>query len=239
MRDQRTILLDDFPPPSGDGEPPLGEQVVERLASTVRTVYCACYREKQGDPTYGQAEMPQWDGGEDQFGRRCKRIWPDIARRIVEIGAEPISFVRAQFWVRGQDTRPPPPNYLLSDAALARYRTYLAQAAFDAQREYERGLRTVQGEVLLVTRGLGWEYQRALRYVLLNITTVQVSALYRYVLAAREELRDVAQRFHDQALLQYVFQLDMFDAALGDLIPDSLRQEGRTLREQILGGTVT
>jgi hypothetical protein len=228
---ERGIWLD--PPEPVPVEPP-HDPLVAATAEAVRALYVANYREFRGDPHYGREPIPQWDGGENQFGRRCQPIWPKIAKKFVEIGADPISFIRALFWNRGADNKPFAPTYLLSTEAVARYRTYQLQVTEDARNDCQRDLQTVQGEVRFVMRGLSWEYQRALRYVLLN-KTIRVSTIVRYCLAAKEGLHEVTARFHDQALLQYVFQQDILNVACGELIPASFRQEGEQARRRILG----
>jgi len=202
----------------------------------VRLIYVNCYREFTGSNTYGAEPMTHWDGGVNPLGTRRQNIWPRIAAHLVSHGLEPFSFIRAQFWSRTKTTRPPPPNYLLSSEALTRYRTYQEQGVSNARKDYETHLLMVQGEVLLMTRGLGWEYQRALRYALFNVSTVTASPLFRYCLAFLEGLADVAAHFHDQALLTYVFQKELLDAAWAEKIPAPLRQEGEGLRQRILGG---
>ncbi len=230
---ERAIWLDAAVPtpeePTATRDP-----IVAATAEMVRALYVANYREFRGDPHYAREPIPQWDGGENQFGRRCQPIWPKIAKKFVEMGVDPISFIRALFWNHGADSKPFAPTYLLSTEAVARYRTYQQQAAEDARNDCQRDLLTVQGEVCVVMRGLSWEYARALRYVLLN-KTVRVSAIVRYCLAAREGLHEVTTHFHDQALLQYVFQQEIINAACGDLVPASFRQEGEQARQRILG----
>lgn len=229
-REQRSIQLDPCP------DPPVGNQFVDQLAPLVRSIYTGCYREFTGKNNY-VADHPAWDGGEDSFGRRCRPIWPKIAETIVRLGVDPVAFIRAQFWCRRNDSRPPPPTYLLSDEAAARYGAYLQQAPAAARREYDAALATIQCEVLLLTANLGESYRNAIHYTLRNVTTVRASALIRYCLSVIENLPDLMQLFHDQALLQYVFQQEIIDAAFGERIPAVLREECVQLRAQILGRT--
>jgi hypothetical protein len=235
-REHRAIDLD--PTLAGTAEPVPENGITEQLGRYVRSVYIGCYREYTGKFEYGLTHMASWDGGEDSFGRRHRPVWPKIAEKIIHLGVDPILFIRGQFWCRRDDTRPPLPTYLLSDEAEARYRAYLQQAPAVAQTEYEADLRMVQTEVLLLTSRLGWEYKRALRYALSSVVTVQASALFRFCLAAAEGLWDLAQHFHDQALLQYVFQQEVLDVAWGARIPLALREECLRLRAAILGRAI-
>ncbi len=225
---ERSIELSD----ARDGSPEISPEL---LADYVRTIYVGCYREFTGKMSYGQERMNTWDGGEDNFGKRHQAIWPRIATAILRQNSDPVGFIRAQFWCRRNDSRPPAPSYLLSQEATARYGAYLQQAPLAARREYEMGMRTIQGEVLLLTTGPGWEYLEALRYVLRSTVTVRVPTLIRYCLAANNGLTGLAAYFHDQALLQYVFQQEIIDEAWGIHIPAALRAESIQLRSRLLG----
>jgi hypothetical protein len=235
MRNERSIDLDPVADEPAEVVAP-ADASADRLSQYVRTIYIGCYREFTGKMDYGHEPMPSWDGGETAFGRNCRPIWPRIAERILAIGADPANFIRAQFWSRYGNTRPPSPTYLLSSEAEARYGVYLRQAPAYARRAHDADLRSIQTEILLLVSELGWDNRRAVRYALLNRLPVQASALSRYCLAVSENLPEVAVHFHDQALLQYVFQQDVIDVAWGAHIPPSLREESVRLRAQILGG---
>jgi hypothetical protein len=209
------------------------------VLSTCDTIYVGCYREFTG-------KMPitvtsRWRAG---MGARTasagiamvvsgraslRRFWHPWASIPCRLYPRTV-LVRDRLRVR------PAPTYLLSAEAAARYGAYLQQAPAIARKDYEADLRTVQAEVLLLTSQLHWEYKRAVHYALRNIVTVRASALFRYCFAMAEQLWDVAQHFHDQALLQYVFQQEVLDVAWGAHIPSLLREEGLRLRSQILGG---
>lgn len=233
MQETRFLDLGDEP---GGGDAPL-VAISQHLVEHLREIYILCYREATGKNDYGRGAMPQWDGGEDSFGKRHRPIWPKVAAKIIEYGVDPLDFVRAQFWVNGPSTKPPPPTYLLSEEAIARYGAYRRQATNEACQEFDRGLSEVQGEVVLLTGGeLRWEYSRALRQVLLRSRTgCSASALFRYCLASSEGLADVCSHFYASALVQYVFRKDVYDAVWGARIPEGLRLEATRLRRRLLG----
>lgn len=236
----RSIQIDpiDFPvvTPGADAQPQRDRLQLcrEAMPLYIRRIYILSYRVHQGSEEYGKQPMPQWDGGEDQFGRRHNAIWPKIARRIVELGADPVAFVQAQFWAQ-KDGRPPAPTYLLSTEAATRYQKFQQEAREEVRRSYDADLFSVKRFFLPIMQRLNWDQARATRYALFNVTQVFATALFRYCLATSEGLTDVAEYFHNTALLQYVFQREIYDAAWGDKIPAGLRHEGDDLRARIMG----
>jgi len=208
------------------------DPVLEALAKQVRSLYCTCMREYTGDGSYGTRVMPQWDGdAEGTSGARTTSVWPRIAHCILQADADPYQFIRAQFY-SCKLTRPPSPNTLYNDAAVEKYEGFREQAKKEIQRRVESDDNQVTVHTLPLTRNLGWPYQKALDYVLRD-TSVRISPLLRYCHAVAAEL-SAGEEYQQGALLQYVFQVNDYDAVLQQRIPTDLRVAANSYRSRFV-----
>lgn len=206
-------------------------QLIERMSRQVRMIYVLCRREVSGNNSYGRDKMAAWDGGEDKFGTTRRPIWPRVAQTILAIGADPVEFIRAQFWAKQRMTgKPPAPNYLLSPEAHARWDEYRTYARDTVRRRLKADENAIRNGVQPLMLLLGWPRQDAYRYVVRDTRGVSASALYRYAVTLREGLAEDSAGIHDAALLQYVFQRDLYDTEWGGIVPDALRVEATALR---------
>ena len=231
---ERVIDLDgpaENSPPPGDPIPPSLRQM-DLLTEAVRAIYIGCRRELTGAVDYGVNPMPQWDGGEDQFGVVRSAIWPRIASVIVRLEADPIEFIRAQFWAK-RDEKTPKPNYLLSPEAATRWEEYRSKAQRDIKNQLNSDYHAVNTLFYSLTSILKWADDRALRYALLDTVRVNASALYRCCLATAGGFDDIVSIFWDRAVLQYVFQQRLYDEIWGDFVPGSLQMEANQLRSRL------
>lgn len=209
------------------------QAVRERLAVQVREIYCVCVREITGDSSYGVRPMPQWDGGENRFGTTRKPVWPKIVDTVIEIEADPVQFIRAQFKFVTNPSRYPAPNKLYNkDAKLcwARYRETIKSTI---QGEIESDLNQVTINMVSLVEGLNWTNRQALNYVLRDFTVCTVSPLVRFCLARAAEL-PIAATFKEHALLQYMFQMTEYDACIQN-IPEDFKGEAKALRRKLVG----
>lgn len=208
---------------------------VDMIAAMVRELYMACAREVTGSPTYGTREIPRWDGGEDRFGTQHQPVWPRIARFMLQHRVHPLYFIRAQFWSTKPGRRMPMPNQFYNDQALENYHRFLATRTPEALRAIaESEKRAVYGVATPFVETLGWDWKKAIRYALGDLAAIGVSALTRFCVAAQTELPDVAERCRDRALLQYLWESDVYNAVWGDQIPEDFRQEAEELRALLL-----
>jgi hypothetical protein len=208
--------------------------LIDRMAKQVRMIYILCRREMFGDPSYGRSKMASWDGGENQFGTKRRPIWPKIAQAILAMGADPMEFTRAQFWAKQRmSNKPPAPNYLLSPEAQARWDEYQTYARDSVRRRLKADENAIRNGVQPLMIVLGWPRQEAYKYVVRDTRRVSASALYRYVVTLREGLLEDSSSIHDAALLQYVFQRDLYDAEWKGIVPDALRAEATALRTRL------
>lgn len=209
-------------------------QQLASLAEQVRTVYCLCFRDVTGQRNYGDSPIPRWDGDSEGIsGRRSTPVWPKIAETIVRCGADPVQFVRSQFY-DGKRARPPYPNQMYSDEAVARWEAFRETAKRNLSQRLTSDLNQIQISVLPLTANLGWDYRRALDYALKS-PTCGASPLIRYCVAVKEAL-PVASEFRERALLQYVFQLDDYDDLIANQIPPELRDDALAIRRRLLSG---
>lgn len=233
-REQRVIQIDPtFFPETGAILAPMTPVAScrDRMEQLVRDIYIA-QRKEAGDDGYGDREMARWDGGEDAYGVNHQRIWPRLVAHLANLGASPIEYIVAQFHKARRD-RLPLPNQMFSDAAVERWRTYRQTVAGDLRRQLTWELDSVNGKVLTLQSGLKWQRERAVRYALLNTREVQATALLRYCLAIDFGMPDIAERYHEQALVEYTFQKQAFDESWQTCIPQVLKEEGQRFLAQL------
>ena len=233
-REERAITLHEAGK-NGDVSQSVSRQEMDRLMSLrIRTIYCMCYRQLKGDPNYGTNPIPRWDGTNgdtDKFGKRYKPVWPKIANAVLQCGADPVSYIKAQF--RGAiPTKPPLPNTFYNEKAVAKWEDYRIVAKRELEAKISSDLNQIKVHVLPLTANLGWAYEQALNYALRN-QACGASYLVRYCAATAAGL-DVAQQFREQALVQYVFQITDYDELLGDQIPKELRDTALSIHSRLV-----
>lgn len=235
MRELRSIQLSEPSPQPDDenddngAESPLSRQL-ELLAANIRQIYILCRRERS-QSNYTPTE--HWDGGVTRWSANRRPIWPSLAAWFLEHGYEPQSYIKAQFWALPAD-KPPSPNTLMSEAAVERYQCYVRDIVKDLRFRFNYEMSVIRVETLPLRHALRWDHPRALRWALSNTTTVQASALVRYCLANEYAWDDLCARFHDAALLQYVFQRHAIDEAWpAGVVPEPLKEEARVLAERL------
>ena len=206
---------------------------LEGMTALVRALYIDTRRLHNNERDYGHSPIPQWDGGVDDFGKQCRPVWPRLARRIVELGADPQRFIAAQFWAMS-GRRTPMPNQMYNDVAVKNYEQFITNIEGELTRQYSIELRSITTAMVSVRSRLKWSYDKAMSYALDNMSRVQASALTRYVVAHDAGLEDIATYYHDAALRQYTFQQEAYDAAWGDRIHTEFRREGTELRANML-----
>lgn len=209
------------------------DDMLERVATIVKTVYILCAREVTGNPTYGAQAVRHWDGGEDCWGTRRRPVWPRIAAHIIRLGASPFDYVRAQFG-GSKDGKVPLPNTFLNAAAVQRYRDYQRVVPDRLRLSLDRELKSIRWCAASMMEGLGWDRVAALDFAVQDQATVRATALVRYCVAVQEGLTEVAAWLREQALLEYLCQADMIDTAWGFCVPEELRVEARTIRDRLL-----
>lgn len=203
------------------------------LANQIRSLYCICAREINGDPSYGTTHMLAWDGDPTGIsGRKTPNWWLRIATKVLAIQADPVQFVRAQFYAT-RTASLPKPNTFVSDLAVTKYEAFKQQARSDLEHQIASDLNQIQIHLLPFTVNLRWEYAKALDYTLRN-QQCGASPLVRYCVAVENNL-PVASDFRERALVQYMFQMSSYDDVLRNRIPSELKTEAQQLMSSIAG----
>ena len=236
MPSEHRVFTFDGPDSTPEVEAPVCTQYTQRkalLANQIRSLYCICVREMTGTVDYGTTHMLAWDGDPTgKSGKKTKPYWPKIAEHVLRLQADPVQYVRAQFYA-AKTAKPPLPNMFIGELAVAKYEAFKVQARSDLEHQIASDLNQIQIHLLPFTVNLGWEYARALDYTLRN-PQCGASALVRYCFAVESNL-PVAADFRERALVQYMFQMADYDDVLRDRIPSELKTEARQLTSSIVG----
>lgn len=211
--------------------------ITEMLASHVRDMYIMerrAWTEARTGITDEYMPGPFWDGGKKQRdGTMTKPVWPGIALFLIEndIGNY-ATFVHAQFAARNRKGHPPTPLQLKGNVAIQNWKKYahgpeehikMIQRAFERQKQVARA--NIARETQNTPNLSRVEIQE---YVLLS-ETLELTALFRYCLAISEKLVDVARRYHQAALVQYVLDRRSYDQIWQDWIPAGLAKAADNL----------
>lgn len=231
-RRRRVIEIDDAPTPEPERAADADVQRIDKLAELIRELFCSMVRDFTTSADYGKEKMPNWDGGKDRWGKNHRPVWPRLAKHILRLQADPMAYLKAQFNY-ATPGRSPAPNTLMSDRAVARYHNYIADAKELLARDLRFDVKSVKTRAKLLEHGLNWDFAKAMRDALQTHGSVYASALARYCMAVEYEFEDLAQVFYDEALIQYLFQKQFYDAAWAGCIPSQLRDHAAALLEKM------
>lgn len=207
--------------------------VLERLSATVREAYCLSRRELTQDDSYGTSPIPKWDGGTNSFGTRHSPVWPKIAAVILEHQADPLRYVRAQFYSCFR-SQPPRPNQLYGEEALENWKQFELNARTALEIRIKSDYNQLQVHTLPFVKNLNWSTDNALGYVLRD-SAVPISPIVRYCEAVAINLDCVIQHYEQPALAQYVFQIADYDKLLGAKIPEPFREKAYQICNYVTG----
>ena len=206
--------------------------VIDVLARQIRLIYCTCYRDKSGNENYGTSHMPKWDGGRDAYGSyHSGSTWVKIAQTVMQCEADPFSFIHLHFAQR--TGRLPTPNMLHGAKAIELWESNKDSLKEAARRGIEASATQLKIHLLPLTKNLGWDYSRALRYVLMS-PRCYASPLTRYCAAAAVNDSEMMAVFRHKAMAQYMFQADIYDELVGDQIPGDFKSEAHQIRSLLL-----
>jgi len=202
-------------------------QFVDRLASRIRDIYIAevdRWNSRQGRRSRYRPG-PKWDGGRDSGGRHHKAVWPKIAEFVLNRELDEARFIRAQFEKAAYQ---PQPNQLTNERAVGQYLDSVRQLP----GELERAL-LIQGRSAVVAfetlRATSqWHDNLVWAYVLSDLRN-ELTALFRFCVAASVGLPHVQLLFHDAALAEYLRHRVVYDRIWGEHIPESLRVEAAAI----------
>jgi len=212
------------------------QETLAELARNVREIWIAekrQYQQSQSGQPSTWVPGPQLDGGCSASGRVTTPVWPKLAKFIFENGLHPVFFIRAQFHQCGG--RPPlNPLMLTNDKAVQRYKHFVASKADikDLVVARDTQMRAARDAVELNKRFYGPTNIDIYRDVILD-NNVDITALFRYVLALQCKQQDLANLWHDAALKQYLYEQDAYDLAWGQMVPAQLKQEAMEIRGRV------
>jgi hypothetical protein len=175
--------------------------------------------------------IPCWDGGADVWGHRWQPVWPTLVRFIVEHRLDAATLVQAQYEATEPGSLPSPTEF--GPKVLEHYH----RAKTDAVQELGPGLKrqyeSVRFRIDELRRVQRFTEEDLILSALYGMMAVDATPLFRYCLAKHSGFEEVAGHFEQAALGQYVFKLDDYDQASGEVIPDALRNQTATLLQEL------
>lgn len=200
------------------------DTVIESLAALLRRLFVVAYRSAKynadgRESDWGSRHMPRWDGGDDDNGTYTA-IWPKAAKLCLAEQMDPGTFVSAQF-AAGRGSIPSP-AHLTGPNAVARYVRVSASVPLTLRQALASQMSLLKEET--AWRQLQREVSQhvAARSVLCD-RNLDLSGLFRYVIAVKAGQVDIADRYRDAALQQYVLQREAYDQTWASMIPEDLR----------------
>lgn len=208
-----------------------------RMAREIYWSFFDSFSEKAtGRRTRGAARNnPRWDGGEDDYGREHRPVWPKIVRTAVEAEIDVYDLIAAQFNVASL-VSPPQPGQCHGPQAVA-----------NVNRSGEMSKHMLLGELssyrdrLIVSVGLrlrgsaeaGPTVDRVNeihREVVVD-PTVEIDPVFRYCEANRLGVgHRLSPAMKASALLAYMSRRKAYDAVWGSFIPEKLSNGAAKVR---------
>ena len=216
--------------------PPLADAVVAMVA-IVRAVYCNHVR-LLGIKTllnYG-AKPVDGDGVTTLRGVYGRTKFEHLAVHLVNLGASPEAYIRAQFDMYEKDGKGhpfPSVNMLTSDWALGNWVRYSRNRPQSLVWQLKSDQTQIGVNVMPMIVNLGWGEREAIEYVLGDMNGCVITPLTRYCTAYAHGIERVANESFRSALFQYVFEKKYYDNILGSGIPVSLSEAARTVRRSM------
>lgn len=215
-------------------------RLAARLARQVRTLYYArrqAFSAERGlgyDARVSPAVRARWDGLPDAAGNAQPAVWPLIVRHAARHRLDPALLVEAAFG-EAEGMQPPPPYALLRNSSAA---------AAERHREREQRTRVIerqfysdQASAYFTTLQSRYEQDDEGTWRLLILSSPpNLSPLFRYCLAVRAGFDDLAAEYAEDALADYFWSSEAYDAAWGDLIPERLKPAADELRGLLADG---
>ena len=203
------------------------------MPDDIRSIYCAEYRRAcPAAATYGDEEIPHWDGGRDSFGRNHRPIWPRLADFFMQHQLDPIVYIQAAFALRRGRT-PPAPNTLTHGDILSHYYQITAERSSEIAESWHRQREVVQTEIWALKRLYPAQTDRAIQVTAIcDRHRVQAGPLLRYCMATEFGLHELAADFLRQAAVEYLFNRIAYDRLLPTL-PQPIRDEATQIQREM------
>lgn len=220
-------------------------RLLEEMTQRVREAYILERRRWElrvtGRPSdYRSSE--KWDGGENpRTGKRTAGVWPKVAAFVLEHRLEPCAFIRSQFEDVVDRDRCPLPNQLYNQNALGRWKERSTSDLRIVAVYLDACKSNVQLQVMDTKETMPeWSEREVWAFVLTDGTT-ELDPLFRYCMAEKLGLVDVADTYEESAAAQYVRDEPNYDEIWGDLIPYEFKMRARQVYREALemaGGQV-
>ena len=203
---------------------------VLRLAAEIKKAYMEERREfyllRHGsDANYmpRRDTIAQWDGGRDHRGAVHKSAWESIARFAMENNVSPIELIKAVFsmWKMAD---PPLPTHIKSMRALTDLKYLQENSVNDTKRRFITYNEEAKLQFLIWKKTRNQPDEQSWLDVIYS-AELQLSGLYRFILAASMNLTSAADHWRKVALQEYLKAPNLYNEALGDKIPLDFREE--------------
>lgn len=200
---------------------------VKLTADLIRSVYIQERRRREQSVTglesrYNSHVM--WDGGTHR-GKEYQSVWEKAAKFVLANKYDPVLLVEAQF--RGSAKNCPEPSQICSPLAIDRMLVY-SEAHRNEMPSYLAHQKNVCHTALRSFFGSTDLSQEKIVAAVLVDRTLDMSALFRYCFAVHANVPHIADRFRDQAVMQYVRYPDDYDAIWKEMIPEGFREHAAT-----------
>jgi hypothetical protein len=200
------------------------------LADRIREIYVRHYRGRMGDEyaNYGDGHIPRLDGGRDRSGRKHRPVWPKLAEFFTKHSIEPELMITTGFEAWPGSSPPcPTPQFFMGDLCMKQYTQNVGSFVKRLKIQFESNYESLQTRVVLVRPVLskrGLTDVDILRNALQDHVAVEGGALFRYCMATRLNIDDVAENYFPAALQEYLLRRPQYDQAWGVTIPEELKR---------------
>jgi hypothetical protein len=211
--------------------PTCSEAIVDRLAKEIRWQYIE--RRRAYETIINRKESRYepgvyWDGGETSKGHRRSSIWKRIAKFCLRNKVDHFDYVQHIF-TSPAAYRAPQPNQLLGDNYLRSFQKACCGVGNRSRlrhiREaYEWQLSRLQEKIYdwedVVEHDTERTYSAAsIQRAILGDNELGLTPLFRFCLAMKQGLEDVADYYYGSAILQYLRFPREYRKVWGDMIP--------------------
>jgi hypothetical protein len=192
------------------------------MAELVRQAYVhyrRMHEVRQSGRESSYLPSPKWDGGEAADGRVYDPIWPKIAIFMLRHGLNPVQCVQYLFDRKRVGTAPMP-NQIALPSMIPKYRSLDGKVRQGIVNSFESEKQRFTTHLRINSPRSG---ATKFTWTCSLISDAHgCSALFRYCLAKSEDL-EIAERFEDAALMQYMAAPDVYDETWGEWIPEDLK----------------
>lgn len=219
-------------------------ELVYQLGREIRELWIINRRNYEyritGKPSnYGAGVIKKWDGGTDDYGKMHVAVWDELAELCICQKLKPKLWVKLLFdhWKGGRRHPPTPPD-LKSGEHIARYHAQATQQLERFKIAYDLEKETARRNIFLLERSVKeYSYEQIIR-VLIEDQNVVLSPFFKYWLAVSIKAPDLILRVYPDALIQYFFDRQNYDAVWGTEVPKIIKTHADRLEAAFTGGKI-